>query len=68
MSIEKMVSGFDLSYPLISRPGESQRSKKVSLGTETHCETMMTSGFDLSWPLISQPQHQDEGVRTKKAA
>ena len=29
---------------------------------------MMTSGFDLSWPLISQPQHQDEGVRTKKAA
>ena len=34
VSIEKMVSGFDLSYPLISRPEESQRSKNVSLETK----------------------------------
>ncbi len=51
----------------MSRPEESQKSNTVSLNTETPCETM-TSGFDLRWPLMSQPQHQDEGVRIKKAA
>ena len=67
MSIEKMESGFDLSYPLMSRPEESQKSKTVSFITETPCETM-TSGFDLRWPLISRPEHEDEGVPIKKAA
>lgn len=68
MSNEKMVSGFDLSYPLISKPEESHRSKTVSLKTETHGEDMC-SGFDLSWPLMSpRPEQQGEGVRIKKAA
>ena len=67
VSIEKMESGFDLSHPLMSRPEESQKSKTVTLVTETPCETM-TSGFDLRWPLISQPEHQVEGVQIKKAA
>ena len=67
VAIENQESGYDLSFPLMSRPEDSRKSK-VSLKTETSCETM-TSGFDLSWPLISQrPEHQVEGVRIKKAA
>lgn len=68
MSHENMDYGFDLRWPLISRPEESQRSKAVSLKTETQCEAM-TSGFDLSWPLMSpRPEQQGEGVRIRKAA
>jgi hypothetical protein len=65
---ENMTSGFDLSYPLISRP--TQDSKPVSLKNEVAPRKEMTSGFDLSWPLISQRQDdlQGEGVHTKKAA
>jgi hypothetical protein len=61
-----MVSGFDLSYPLMSKPEESRKSKTVSLETETPCETM-TSGFDLSWPLIS-PRPQDHQIQGEKKA
>jgi hypothetical protein len=65
MSIE-CVSGFDLSYPLISRPEETVHSKtKIE---NTSCEEMC-SGFDLSWPLMSQrPQDQVQSVQTRKAA
>jgi hypothetical protein len=65
---EKMTSGFDLSYPLISRP--TQDSKKVSAKVEAAPHEPMTSGFDLRWPLICQrPEDLHvEGVPAKKAA
>jgi hypothetical protein len=64
-----MTSGFDLSYPLISRPEQTQESKTGSTKIEvTHREKM--TGFDLSWPLISRPAHdqQEEITPSKKAA
>jgi hypothetical protein len=67
MPSENMTSGFDLSYPLISRPTE--KSKSASIRVHVPCEKM-TGGFDLSWPLMSQcpEQQHEEGERIKKAA
>jgi hypothetical protein len=67
MSSENMTSGFDLSYPLMSKPTENSKSASVKI--QVPCEKM-TGGFDLSWPLMSQcpdVQHE-EGERIKRAA
>jgi hypothetical protein len=71
MQSENMTSGFDLSYPLISRPEPTQESKSgpVSVRIDATPREKM-SGFDLSWPLMSRPAEdvQEENLPSKKAA
>jgi hypothetical protein len=72
MNSEKMTSGFDLSYPLISRPQTIQDSTTATASTrfEATPHEKMTGGFDLSWPLISRrPEDlQEEVDHARKAA
>jgi hypothetical protein len=67
MPSENITSGFDLSYPLMSKPGENSKSASVRIQVPRE---KMTGGFDLSWPLMSQSQEEQHevGDRTKKAA
>ena len=69
MSSEQITGGFDLSYPLMSKPSESSR-KVSSVRVHVPCEKM-TGGIDLTWPLMSrrpEDQQHEQGERIKKAA
>lgn len=64
--MSEMTSGFDLTWPLISRPEPKLVSKRKASPTHQEAHEKMTGGFDLTWPLISKPEPRSHSVHTMK--